>query len=294
MAMSHTARLQINKKWVTPLRRDTHSPLLGSRPNAGKVGTARRASRTLPMPPDYTPSPALCQELSRHLAAPCILRGRRPGRHARPCGQERDARAPRGGLPNPLAQRRGPRSPLPRRSRRLQSPDRSLSPRQGVSARGTRIVGRPKALGAGGLRSARSGDRNAAVGRAARLPQGHAATPNGNATLQSVAGAWQLPAAGVRCPVSRLILGPTVPVPFPRCGSNRTGTDPPRSARRALDRLPRPARRLDGIGAGGATGSRERPSPEATVPCRRIVTRAPAASSTARPGRRPGNTTRRA
>ena len=92
--MPHNARLQINKKWVTPLRRDTNSPLLGSRPNAGKVRTARRESRTLPMPPNYTLSPAVCQELRRKAGPAQPLAGT-------PYGKSRAATPPGTGRPRP-------------------------------------------------------------------------------------------------------------------------------------------------------------------------------------------------
>ena len=148
-----------------------------------------------------------------------------------PCGQSRAARNAM-----PASQAAAFRTRLrnaagPGRSRRARVDraacgSRACPYRRGHGARGTRIVGRPKALDDGGWRSERSGNRNAAVWCAPRLPQGPAAapvsrqplTPNGNATRQPMAG----PAAGVRCPRPPPSPEPTVPVPFSwRCKTDR-------------------------------------------------------------------------
>ena len=294
MAMSHTADKQKVGNPTSP-RYAFAPPWESAQCREGRNRAARKP---------YASNAAGLYPIARALsgiAPPCILRGRRAGRHARP-----GTRCPR--------PRRRPSEPgcaTPRAMVAVAAPASIAPPAipgpvpiaggTGRAARASSAAPRLWATGAGVLSGPETGTTRSG---APRLPQGHAAAPvirqplipNGNATRQPMAGALPFPAGGVRCPRPPPSPEPTVPVPFPVAVQSGQGP----SLR------PLPSAFVSGF-RGGIVAGRKRiqgtaPPPAATVPVRRAfpdagasVTRDPAASSTARaPDLRPGNTTRTA
>ena len=307
MAMSHTARLTDKQKVGNPTspRYEFAPPWESAQCREGRNRAARKP---------YASNAAGLYPIARALSGIETPSGRALHLAGTPSGPSRAARLPGTRRPRPKRRPSEPVGATPRAGGAVAAPASIAPPADPgpvpIAAAGGRCARHahrrpPQGLGRRRLalcavrRPERRNPARIAPAAGTRGDPSHppAANPKrerrpsiGGCRRMAAPGGW-----GDAAQVSRLTPGPTVPVPFPRCGSNRTGTGPSRSVRRALDRLPRPARLLDGVGAFSANGSRERPSPEATVPCRRIVTRAPAASSTARtPGRRPSNTTRRA